>query len=99
MADRTFASPSVKIQGGGLGEAQLLCPYCGENYVHPRLRAAYGDEAYTLDSGPSHRDYTSPLGNRGDWLAIPVCGESCGHIWRFVIGFHKGEVFLGAVPA
>lgn len=66
---------------------QAVCPGCGGDHVHPQF-----DRLVQEDTD----GYTCPLGTRGGWLAFPMWCEHCWAEWRFVIGFHKGQTFVGA---
>jgi hypothetical protein len=66
----------------------MACPHCGEANVHPVVGRV---ETHETDG------YTCPLDTRGDWVAIPFwCEMSCPP-FRLVIGFHKGNTFVGTV--
>lgn len=67
---------------------QALCPGCGTDYVHPDFSSLHIEHT---------DDYTSPLGNRGSWVALPMWCENCCARWRIAVGFHKGFTFLGCV--
>jgi hypothetical protein len=71
-------------------DAEIRCPFCGETTgVHMT-----GDPV-------KHRtdDYTCPLGTRGSWIEIDFwCEFGPEHYWRVILGFHKGQVLLGAAP-
>ncbi len=68
---------------------QLICPICGNDYVYPDE----GESEWVVTDG-----YSSPLGNRGSWIPIPMRCEVAEHSWRLVIGFHKGMTFMDACP-
>lgn len=69
------------------GAFALLCPYCGDEHVHPYVDGAHGGA----------EEYSSPAGLRGPWLAVPCRCEACRARWDVVLGFHKGNTFLCAV--
>lgn len=64
----------------------LLCPGCNGDYVRGDL-----DEKHVTD------DYTCPLGTRGSWESLRFECELCDAAWRLVVGFHKGQTFIGYV--
>lgn len=65
----------------------LLCPGCGEQWVH----GGKLHEQHVTDG------YTCPLGTRGSWLSSDFSCEICDTRWRLIVGFHKGQTFLGYV--
>ncbi len=65
---------------------QVVCPGCGEQYVH-----------FSLGHFESTDGYTCPLGTRGSWLALDMYCEHCPTTWHLVIGEHKGFTLIGNV--
>jgi hypothetical protein len=70
-------------------EEGVLCPVCGEFYVHKGapyiLRGKDGYEA------------TGDHFVRGDVTVIPFICENGGHRWQLQLGFHKGQVYMRVV--
>jgi hypothetical protein len=64
-------------------QGQLWCANCGFDYVH-----FYEPEAHYEGD-----EYGSPLGTRGNWIAIPYWCEGCDKITILNISFHKGQIF------
>jgi hypothetical protein len=64
----------------------VKCPHCGEANLHPDFSEVQIEV---------EKEYTSPLGNRGAWLAFPIDCETCSGATRFVVGFHKGHLWIG----
>ena len=64
---------------------QVLCAVCGFEYVH------VASEVVVI---PGTDDYT-PGPNRGGQVIIGFTCEN-GHRFRWVLGSHKGNLFLGA---
>ena len=79
----------TKIGAGSYdGETQVLCPVCGDDYVHHENRA---DVIIGKD------DYQAAPGMvRGDVIALPMYCES-GHNFVLCFGFHKGCTFTWCV--
>ena len=67
---------------------QMLCPVCGNDYVHHSEHAAVikGNDNYNA----------TPI-VRGSVIATPMFCEE-GHHFIFCLGFHKGGVFTWCVP-
>jgi hypothetical protein len=67
---------------------ELLCPECEAReaaYVH-------WEPAVTHETD----GYTSPTGERGSWLDVPMRCEN-GHHFHLVLAFHKGFTFVHLV--
>jgi hypothetical protein len=79
----------TKIGAGSYdGETQVLCPVCGDDYVHHENRA---DVIIVKD------DYQAAPGMvRGDVIALPMYCEG-GHNFVLCFGFHKGCTFTWCV--
>jgi len=72
----------TKVGDGGYdGENHVLCPVCGDSYVHHENRADIinGKDAYAA----------APKMVRGDVIAMPMWCEG-GHKFVLCFGFHKG---------
>lgn len=69
-----------------LDRDQMVCPECGDGYVH-----------FSLGHVERTDDYTCPLGTRGSWVALDFWCENGEHRWRLVVGEHKGFTYLGNV--
>ena len=85
MATETLGLP---LADGSGYPWRVLCPVCRFDYTH------FAPDDVHVEATD---DYTSPIGNRGSWIAVPMWCEE-GHSWRLVIGFHKGQTFLDTVP-
>lgn len=59
---------------------QLLCPFCGDQYVHFNTPVVKNSDEYTAWEG------------RGNALRIPMWCEQ-GHSWYIRYGAHKGGVY------
>ena len=61
-------------------DCDLVCPVCGENYVHL-------DDPVNLGDFYPHREF----GQRGPVHAFSAMSEGCWHSWQLLVGFHKGN--------
>lgn len=65
---------------------EIICPYCGDNYVHfTQARQIPGKDSYKASD-------VYDIGVRGDVIVIPFWCESGGHEWVLVLGEHKGNI-------
>lgn len=64
-------------------EAMLVCPVCGDTYVHL-------EDAKNIDGKDDYKAWAG----RGDAIKIPAWCEGGQHKWNIVIGFHKGNSFI-----
>lgn len=72
----------------GYKNHEIACPGCGDRYVHPLLS----------EMRTGIETYTSPAGERGSWVEIPMSCEICNpkgeEGFSVVFAFHKGQTFL-----
>jgi|KBSMisStaDraftv2_1062788.scaffolds.fasta_scaffold00244_41 hypothetical protein len=97
MTDATRHPDALRLSDtwGRQDKFEIACPTCGDSYVHPLFTEIRNE---TTDS------YTSPAGERGSWIEIPMACEHCDFDserlhpgFSVVIAFHKGQTFLSVL--
>ena len=85
---KNTALPTKIGEGVYEDENHVLCPVCGDSYVHHENRADIidGKDFYAA----------APRMVRGDVIAIPMWCEA-GHKFVMCFGFHKGCTFSWCV--
>ncbi len=84
-----------KVQDFGSDEAVLCCPVCDMDHVHPEQVAVEQGKTQTIIRRESTNVSVTDRGSgpRGSLIALDFWCEN-GHVFRYELEFHKGQLFL-----
>lgn len=81
-------------------EQLVVCPGCGNDYVHPeevRLYPVHGELEYRITAaGLSRLGSDAADRQRGISIVIRFWCEGCHRVWDSTLTFHKGNTFYQA---
>ena len=78
----------------------LVCPVCGDNYIHPvqidcSPYGKHGRGYVKVDADGIHLNQTASPSGRGALIALKFMCEQ-GHVFDYVLNFHKGTTFVNS---